>query len=93
MDITEFLLLNRNKSIAVFKIDSKSFLNTRSFYLYAKIRPMNIQQINKTIEPQKYLVATSALDKKVKTIEDLKCFLKTMYRSMGFHVTIEGFTV
>jgi hypothetical protein len=53
---------------------------------------MNIQQINKQLNRKKYLVATSALQK-VKTIEDLKCFLKTMYRSMGFHVTIEGFTV
>jgi hypothetical protein len=91
MDITGILLLNRNKSIAVFKIDSKSFLNTRSFFFIFKIRPMNIQQINKTIEPQKYLVATSALQK-VKTIEDLKCFRKPCIRSI-FHVTIEGFTV
>jgi hypothetical protein len=36
---------------------------------------MNIQQINKTIEPQK-ISCCNILYKKVKTIEDLKCFLE-----------------
>jgi hypothetical protein len=37
---------------------------------------MNIQQINKTIEPQKNILLQHPLYKKVKTIEDLKCFLE-----------------
>jgi hypothetical protein len=36
---------------------------------------MNIQQINKTIEPQK-ISCCNIRFKKVKTIEDLKCFLE-----------------
>jgi hypothetical protein len=37
---------------------------------------MNIQQINRTIEPQKNILLQHPLYKKVKTIEDLKCFLE-----------------
>jgi hypothetical protein len=37
---------------------------------------MNIQQINKTIEPHKNILLRHPLYKKVKTIEDLKCFLE-----------------
>jgi hypothetical protein len=37
---------------------------------------LNIQQINKTIEPQKNILLQHPLYKKVKTIEDLKCFLE-----------------
>jgi hypothetical protein len=36
---------------------------------------MNIQQINKTIEPQK-ISCCNIRTQKVKTIEDLKCFLE-----------------
>jgi hypothetical protein len=73
VDITEFLLLNRNKSIAVFKIDSKFFLKL-NFIIYKILRPMNIQQINN--KTQKNILLQHPLYKKVKTIEDLKCFLE-----------------
>ena len=37
---------------------------------------MNIETINNSIQPQKELLLQHSLYKKVKTIEDLQCFLE-----------------
>jgi hypothetical protein len=52
-------------------------LETRSFFIFTqKIPPMNIAKINNSIQPQKELLLQHSLYKKVKTVEDLQCFLE-----------------
>jgi hypothetical protein len=52
-------------------------LETGSFFIFTKkIPPMNIETINNSIQPQKELLLQHSLYKKVKTIEDLQCFLE-----------------
>jgi hypothetical protein len=53
MDITGILLLNSIKRLLnIYKL-KKASGDKKLFYLYSKILPMTIQDINRTIEPQK----------------------------------------
>jgi hypothetical protein len=51
-------------------------LETGSFFTFAKKISMNIETINNKIQPKKELLLQHPLYKKVKTIEDLHCFLE-----------------
>lgn len=52
-------------------------METRSFFIFTpKIKFINIATINNSIQPQKELLLQHSLYKKVKTVEDLKCFVE-----------------
>jgi hypothetical protein len=60
MDITEFLLLNSiERLLSIYKLIKKLLGDKKLFFIF-KILPMTIQDINRTIEPQKG-VATAFL--------------------------------